>query len=156
LFGAGSNEIYKTSTAVEFGKKDSGVGLSLSAGNPPETRPDDTRVTTSLPQNSASIAAHPHFNESQLHNRATGAGADIIYIYIDCLTRREEEELNWKAREDGASERKKKRDAQRRQLWDGEGREGGDGYINNEAGEILIPMDLVRSACGFGMGWTRA
>jgi hypothetical protein len=94
------------------------------------------------------------------HNFTTGQQAQVrilyIYIYIDCLTRREEEELNWKAREDGASERKKKRDAQRRQLWDGEGREGGDGYINNEAGEILIPMDLVRSACGFGMGWTRA
>jgi hypothetical protein len=76
VLGASSDEIDKTSTAIEFGKKDGGVGLSFSARNPLKARPDDAAVAASLPQNSASIAAHPHFDD-----QLTGA-LNYIYFYL--------------------------------------------------------------------------
>lgn len=85
MLGASSDEINETGTAIEFGEKDGGVGLSFGVRNPLKTRPYDAAVATSLPQNSASIAAHPHFSfliyiYSINHNRC--CASQLIYLYM--------------------------------------------------------------------------
>lgn len=60
MFGAGVDEVDKSSAAVELGQEDGGVGLRLGALDPLKARPDAAVLTASLSEDPASVTAHPH------------------------------------------------------------------------------------------------
>ncbi|RDY02307.1 hypothetical protein CR513_14247, partial [Mucuna pruriens] len=54
------DEVDQASTTIEFGKEESGVGLSLRTVDPLKTWPYDTVLTTTFAENATSITTHFH------------------------------------------------------------------------------------------------
>ena len=61
VFRAGVDEVHEAGAAVELGEENSGIGLGLGAFNPLKTWFDATVLAAAFPEDSASVATHPHF-----------------------------------------------------------------------------------------------
>lgn len=61
MLRAGVDEVHEAGAAVELGEENSGIGLGLGAFDPLKAWLDATAVAAAFPEDSASVATHPHF-----------------------------------------------------------------------------------------------
>lgn len=60
MLGASVDKVGESCAAVELGKEDGGVGLRFGALDPLQAGADGAPIAAAFPQDSTSIAAHPH------------------------------------------------------------------------------------------------
>lgn len=60
MLGTGFNEVDEAGAAIEFGKKESSIGLSIRGFDPIKARLDDAVITAAFAQDSTPVATHPH------------------------------------------------------------------------------------------------
>ena len=60
MLRAGIDEVEKAGAAVELGEEDGGVGLGFRGFDPFKAGSDGAGLVTTFPEDSASIATHPH------------------------------------------------------------------------------------------------
>lgn len=60
MLGSGFNEVDKAGAAIEFGEKESSIGLGIGRFDPIKARFDGAIITATFSKDPTAIATHPH------------------------------------------------------------------------------------------------